>query len=92
MDYALRIVVEKVAISSQEVIKRDTITSYNIQCPTSIGELGLSHTEQIALLEKVQNILLAEQALLLGSVVKEFCWIFSYDSRYHSLQDRQTRF
>ena len=28
MDYALRIVVEKVAISSQEVIKRDTITSY----------------------------------------------------------------
>jgi hypothetical protein len=59
MDYALRIVVEKVAISSQEVIKRDTITSYAIQCPTSIGELGLCHTEQIALLEKVQNILLA---------------------------------
>src|SRR5215471_2568016 len=65
MDYALRIVVEKVAISSQEITKRDTITSYDIQCPTSIGELGLCHTEQIALLEKVQNILLAEQALLL---------------------------
>src|SRR5215468_6704963 len=66
MDYALRIVVEKVAISSQEVIKRDTITSYDIQCPTSIGELGLGHTEQIALLEKVQNRLLAEQSLLLA--------------------------
>jgi hypothetical protein len=32
MDYELRIVVEKVAISSQEVIKRDTITSYAVQC------------------------------------------------------------
>jgi hypothetical protein len=66
MDYALRIVVEKVAISSEEVTKRDTITSYDIQCPTSIGELGLCHTEQIALLAKVQNILLAEQSLLLA--------------------------
>jgi hypothetical protein len=66
MDYELRIVVEKVALSSQEVLKRDTITSYDIQCPTSIGELGLDHTEQIALLEKVQNRLLAEQALLLA--------------------------
>jgi len=66
MDYALRIVVEKVASSSQEVIKRDTITNYALQCPTSIGELGLGHAEQIALLEKVQNILLAEQSLLLN--------------------------
>ena len=40
MDYALRIVVEKVAIRSQEVIKRDTITSYALQCPTSMVELG----------------------------------------------------
>jgi hypothetical protein len=66
MDYELRIVVEKVAISSQEVIKRDAITSYDIQCPTSIGEVGLDHAEQIALLERVQNILIAEQALLLA--------------------------
>ena len=66
MDYELRIIVEKVVVSSQEVIKRDTITSYALQCPTSIGELGLCHTEQIALLEKVQNILLAEQSLLLA--------------------------
>src|SRR2546428_14159664 len=65
MDYELRIIVEKVAVSSQEVIKRDTITSYALQCPTSIGELGLRHAEQIALLEKVQNIVLAEQSLLL---------------------------
>jgi hypothetical protein len=65
MDYELRIVVEKVAISSQEVITRDTITSYALQCPTSIVELGLRHAEQIALLEKVQNIVLAEQSRLL---------------------------
>ena len=55
MDYALRIIVEKVAISSQEVIKRDTITSYALQCPTSMVELGLRHAEQIALLAKVQG-------------------------------------
>jgi hypothetical protein len=36
MDYELRIVVEKVAVSSQEVVKRDTIISYALQCPTSI--------------------------------------------------------
>ena len=51
MDYALRMVVEKVAISSQEVIKRDTITNDAVQCPTAIGELGLRHTEPLALLE-----------------------------------------
>lgn len=61
MDYALRIVVEKVAISSQEVTKRDTITSYDIQCPTSIGELGLCHTEQITLLERVMHFEVATQ-------------------------------
>jgi hypothetical protein len=48
------------------VLKRDTITSYAIRCPTSMGEVGLGHAEQIALLEKVQNILLAEQSLMLA--------------------------
>ena len=66
MDYELRIVVEKVASGSQEVITRDTITSYALQCPTSIGALGLRHTEQIDLLGKVQNIFVAEQCLLLA--------------------------
>ena len=67
MDYELRIVVEKVAVHSQEVIKRDTLTSYALQRPTSILELGLRHAEQISLLEKVQNILLKEQSILLDS-------------------------
>jgi hypothetical protein len=55
MDYELRIVVEKVAVSSQEVVNRDTITSYALQCPTSIVELGLRHREQISLLAKIQD-------------------------------------
>ena len=66
MDFELRIVVEKVAVSSQEVVKRDTITSYAVQCPTSILELGLRHGEQIALLEKIQDILLTEQSVLIA--------------------------
>jgi hypothetical protein len=65
MDYELRIVVEKVAVSSQEVVKRDTITSYAIQCPTSILGLGLRHGEQISLLEKIQDRLLTEQSVLM---------------------------
>jgi hypothetical protein len=65
MDYELRIVVEKVAVSSQEVVTRDTIASYALQCPTSIVELGLRHGEQIDLLAQVQNIVLAEQSDLL---------------------------
>jgi hypothetical protein len=36
MDYELRIVVEKVAVRSQEVVKRDTIKCYGIQRPVSI--------------------------------------------------------
>ena len=65
MDFELRIVVEKVAVSSQEVVQRDTITSYAVQCPTSIVELGLRHGEQIALLEKIQDRLLTEQSVLI---------------------------
>jgi hypothetical protein len=65
MDYELRIVVEKVAVSSQEVVKRDTIASYALQCPTSIVELGLRHGEQICLLAKIQDILLTEQSGLI---------------------------
>jgi hypothetical protein len=73
MDYELRILVEQGAISSQEVIKRDTIPSYALQGPTSIGELGLRHTEQIALPRKVQNILLAEQLLFLAPGLARLC-------------------
>ena len=36
MDYELRIVVEKVSVSSQEVIKRDTLKVYDVKAPTSI--------------------------------------------------------
>jgi len=70
MEYELRIIVEKVAVSSQEVVKRDTIKIYDIQQPKSILDLGLRHAEQISLLEKVQNAILAEQSVLIDSGVK----------------------
>lgn len=65
LEYELRITVEKVAISTQEVVKRNTIKVYDIKAPASILEVGLRHEEQISLLEKVQNSLIAEQSVLI---------------------------
>lgn len=65
MEFELRIVVEKVAISTQEVVERNTLKTYDIEVPESILELGLRHTEQISLLSKVQNSVLAEQCKLI---------------------------
>jgi len=65
MDCEFRVVVEKVSVSSQEVIKRETLKIYDIEQPASILDLGLRHEEQISLLSKVQNALLAEQSALI---------------------------
>ena len=65
MEYELRVVVEKVSVSSQEVVKRDTLKVYNVKAPASILELGLRHEEQISLLGRVQNSILAEQSKLI---------------------------
>jgi hypothetical protein len=65
MEYELRVVVEKVLVSTQEVVKRDTLTTYDVQPPGSILELGLRHEEQISLLGKVQDAILAVQAKLI---------------------------
>ena len=65
MDYEFRVTVEKVSVASQEVIKRDTVKIYDICTPKSILDLGLRHEEQISLLGKVQNALLAEQSALM---------------------------
>src|SRR4028119_1110927 len=67
MDYEFRVVVEKVSVSKQEVIKRDTLKIYDIEKPESILDLGLRHEEQISLLSKVQSAFLAEQAVLIDS-------------------------
>jgi len=45
MEYELRIVVEK-AVSSQQVVNRDTLKIYDVKAPASILELGLRHEEQ----------------------------------------------
>ena len=65
MEFELRIVAEKVAISTQEVVERNTLKVYDVEAPQSIIELGLRHTEQISLLSKVQNSVLAEQSKLI---------------------------
>jgi len=71
MDYEFRVVVEKVSVSKQEVIKRDTLKIYDIEKPESILDLGLRHEEQISLLSKVQSAFLAEQAVLIDSGFRE---------------------
>ena len=65
MDYELRVVVEKVSVSLQEVVKRGIHKVYEVKSPESILELGLRHEEQILLLEKVQNSVLPAQSKLI---------------------------
>ena len=65
MEHEFRVIVEKVSVTSQKVVKRDTLKIYDIKKPDSILDLGLRHQEQISLLEKVQNALLAEQTVLI---------------------------
>ena len=67
MEYELRVVVEKVLVRTQEVVKRDTLKTYDVKPPESILELGLRHEEQISLLGKVQDAILAVQAQLIDS-------------------------
>lgn len=67
MDYELRVIVEKVAVTSQEVVQRDTLKVYDVKATASILELGLRHEEQISLLEKVQNTVLAAQSKLIDT-------------------------
>lgn len=49
MDYEFRLVVEKVSVSKQEVVKRETVKIYDVKKPESILDLGLRHQEQISL-------------------------------------------
>jgi len=65
MDYEFRVIVEKISVTSQKVVKRDTLKIYDIKPPESILDLGLRHEEQISLLSKVQSTLLAEQSKLI---------------------------
>ena len=40
MDYEFRVVVEKVSVQSQKVVKRETLDIYDIEKPESILDLG----------------------------------------------------
>ncbi len=52
MDYELRIVVEKVAVASQEVVQFYTFKNYDVTPLESTLDLGLRYAEQISLFEK----------------------------------------
>jgi hypothetical protein len=65
MEYEFRVIVEKVSVTSQQVVKRETVKIYDITQPQSILDLGLRHGEQISLLSKVQSALLVEQSALI---------------------------
>ena len=66
MDYQLRVIVEKVAVETKEVIQCNTLEVYDVIPPESVLELGLRHTEQISLLQKIQDAMLTEQAFYLN--------------------------
>jgi len=61
----LRIIVEKVDSKTNEVVTRNTISSFDITKPKNIIGLGLRHTEQISLLQSIQDCLLEEQSVFL---------------------------
>jgi hypothetical protein len=42
MEYELRVVVEKVLVRTQEVVKRDTLKTYDVKPPESIDIIGNS--------------------------------------------------
>ncbi|MBV8888004.1 MAG: ISKra4 family transposase, partial [Chroococcidiopsidaceae cyanobacterium CP_BM_RX_35] len=88
MDYEFRVVIEKVSVSNQKVVKRDTLKIYDIQKPESILDLGLRHEEQISLLSKVQSAFLAEQSLLIDSGFRECPKCGAKLSKYGFMQSK----
>lgn len=64
-NHKLRIIVEKVNIETDKVVTRNTISSVDITPPKNILGFGLRHTEQINILQSIQDSLLSEQAVFL---------------------------
>ncbi len=65
--YALRIIVEKIEIESDnKVVDRDTLTTIDINKPDNIIDLGLRHSEQINLMQKIQDKVLSGQSTYLA--------------------------
>ena len=71
-EYVLRVVIEKVDINNEEnVIQRKNITTLQVKAPKTILELGLRHSEQIELLQNIQDKLLVEQAVYLKCDIQQ---------------------
>lgn len=64
--YALRIVVEKIDLEAKnKVVSRDEISNIPIKSPETIIDLGLRHSEQIEILQIIQDKILIEQSFYL---------------------------
>jgi len=63
--HKLRIVIEKFDPKTNQVVSKNTVSSFDIIAPKNILELGLSHSEQINILQSIQDCLLSEQAIFL---------------------------
>ena len=63
--HKLRIVVEKFDPKTNQVVSKNTVSSFDIIAPKNILELGLRHSEQINILQSIQDCLLSEQAVFL---------------------------
>lgn len=68
----IRIVVEEVSNKTEEIITRNVVKEKQIECPKSILDLGMSHREQIDLLEGVQDSVLKSQSTYLDDGI-ELC-------------------
>lgn len=64
-NHKLRIVVEKLDSKTNKVVSKNTVSPFDIIAPKNILELGLRHTEQINILQSIQDFLVSEQAIFL---------------------------
>ncbi len=56
MEYELRVVVEKVLVSTQEVVKRDTLKTYDVKPPESVAYLGLADNGNGPLVDRLRGV------------------------------------
>lgn len=70
MDHKLRIVVEAVSCKTGKVVNRKILETLDVKKPETIFELGLRHTEQVKLLQLIQDSLLDEQSVFLSEDIQ----------------------
>lgn len=71
-NYAFRLIVQKIDLDNENsVISHDELSTIKIKKPTTILDLGLRHSEQIEFIQRLQDKLLAEQAVFMKIDIDE---------------------